>query len=160
MQTAILVVVDVTVVQGALTFFTPRPTLLLQGILLTLLLGLTLAAVTAGEIVIVWGIGLWTVLLFGAYLLALYLSHRDQGNERWQPDRPVEEILEETAAREEGEDRYANWSLHRLILFISGRDTRDPSHWHDLGSCWRGTNGKKRTLGNRSKPDLIYDCSL
>jgi cation:H+ antiporter len=44
MQMAILAVVDATVVQGALTFFTPRPTLLLQGILLTLLLGLTLAA--------------------------------------------------------------------------------------------------------------------
>jgi cation:H+ antiporter len=118
MQTAILVVVDVTVVQGPLTFFIPRPTLLLQGILLALLLGLTLAAVTAGEIITLWGVGLWTILLFGAYLLSLYLSHRYQGRERWRPDTPVEEILQETDAREAQAERYAGWSLRRLILFF------------------------------------------
>lgn len=121
MQTAILVVVDVAVVQhGALTFFTPRPTLLLQGILLALLLGLTLAAVAAGELFTVWNVGLWSMILFGAYLLALYLSHRYQGNERWQPDTPVEEILEDTEGSDAAETRarYADWSLRRLILFF------------------------------------------
>lgn len=118
MQTAILAVVDLTVMRGALTFFTPRPVLLLQGILLALLLGLTLAAVTAGEIFTLWNVGLWTVLLFGAYLLALYLSHRYQGRERWHPDTPVEELAER--AEPQDAKAYASWSLRRLVLFFIG----------------------------------------
>ena len=118
MQTAILAVVDLTVMRGALTFFTPRPVLLLQGILLALLLGLTLAAVTAGEIFTLWNVGLWTVLLFGAYLLALYLSHRYQGHERWHPDTPVEALAERTDLQDA--KTYAEWSLRRLVLFFIG----------------------------------------
>ena len=122
MQTAILAVVDLTVMRGALTFFTPRPVLLLQGILLALLLGLTLAAVTAGEIFTLWGVGLWTVLLFGAYVLSLYLSHRYQGRERWHPDTPVEEVIGPAHRQAAAEMRrgYADWSLRRLILFFIG----------------------------------------
>ncbi len=120
MQTAILAVVDVMLLRRALTFFTPRPTLLLQGVLLALLLGLTMAAVTAGEIFALWGVGLWSILLFGAYLLALYLSHRYQGNERWRPDTPVEQILDDTDEQSVAElrERYTEWSLQRLILFF------------------------------------------
>lgn len=122
MQTAILAVVDLTVVRGALTFFTPRSVLLLQGILLTLLLGLTLAAVTAGELFSFFGVGLWAVLLFGAYVLSLYLSHRYQGRERWHPDTPVEEILKGQKTQDAAAIRrvYATWSLRRLILFFIG----------------------------------------
>ncbi|MEZ4728475.1 MAG: hypothetical protein R3E79_15180 [Caldilineaceae bacterium] len=122
MQTAILAVVDLTVVRGALTFFTPRPVLLLQGILLTMLLGLALAAVTAGELFAFFGVGLWTVLLFGAYVLTLYLSHRYQGRERWHPDTPVAELLEGEEAQDAAAMRkeYAEWSLRRLSLFFVG----------------------------------------
>lgn len=122
MQTAILAVVDLTVLRGALTFFTPRPVLLLQGILLALLLGLTLAAVSAGELFVLGGVGLWSVLLFGAYVLALYLSHRYQGRERWHPDTPVEELVEEAddANAAAARQKYADWSLRRLVLFFIG----------------------------------------
>jgi cation:H+ antiporter len=123
MQTAILAVVDLTILRGALTFFTPRPVLLLQGILLTLLLALTLAAVSAGELFTFYGVGLWTLFLFGAYVLSLYLSHRYQGRERWHPDPPVEDILHESATERDGEPirrAYKEWSLRRLILFFIG----------------------------------------
>lgn len=122
MQTAILAVVDLVVGRGALTFFTPRAVLLLQGILLAMLLGLVLAAVAAGELFTLFGVGLWTVLLFAAYVLSLYLSHRYQGRERWHPDIPMEEIMEGADVR--GADamasRYAEWSLRRLSLFFIG----------------------------------------
>lgn len=116
MQTAILAVVDLFIGRGALTFFTPRPVLLLQGVMLALLLGLTLAATTAGELFSLFGVGLWSVLLFGAYIGSLYLSHRYEGQERWQPDAPVEEMQDDDA-QEELHEQYAEWSLTRLGLF-------------------------------------------
>lgn len=84
MQTAVLAVADWTLAKGALTFFTPRYTLLLQGVALVLLIGVAIAAMVIGEVFSIWGIGLWPTLLFAIYLLLLYQTHRLRGNPRWQ----------------------------------------------------------------------------
>ncbi len=76
MQTAILAVVDGFVVRGALTAFTPKPVLLLQGALLIFLLSLTLAGAVAGISVAFWGIGVWSVMIFILYIGVLYCRHR------------------------------------------------------------------------------------
>jgi cation:H+ antiporter len=110
MQTAILAVADVAVVRGALTFFTPRPVLLLQGVLLVILLTLTLAAVTSGELLSVAGVGLWSTLLFGAYLLTLDETRRYEGNERW---RPRASELEQEALTKRGEESEAQTEERR-----------------------------------------------
>jgi cation:H+ antiporter len=125
MQTAILAVVDLFIGRNALTYFSPRPVLLLQGVMLALLLGLTLAATTAGELFSFWGVGLWSVLLFGTYLGSLYLSHRYEGRERWHPDVPVEEMMEDDGdngdeEQDEPQEKYGDWSLTRLALFFAG----------------------------------------
>lgn len=122
MQTAVIAVVDVIVLRQALTFFTPQPSLLLQGVLLTMLLGLTLAAATAGQNIAFWSVGLSSLLLFGAYVLSLYLSHQYEGEERWIPDTPLEEIMEgeDASGRTGMREQYAQWPMGRLIGFFLG----------------------------------------
>lgn len=122
MQTAILAAVDLVIGRGALTYFTPRPVLLLQGTMLALLLGLTLAATTAGELFSLFGVGLWSVLLFGAYIGSLFLSHRYEGQQRWQPGVPVKEMLDDNdlGKRDAPHEKYTDWSLARLALFFAG----------------------------------------
>ncbi|MCL4302164.1 MAG: sodium:calcium antiporter [Anaerolineae bacterium] len=138
MQTTILAVVDLIIVRGALTIFTPRPVLLLQGVLLVLLLGVTLAGINAGELFSLFGVGFWSVLLFGLYVLSLYLMHGYEQQERWQPTdieqedggegreeaeqmRTEEQENKENAEREKGKEKgYEKWSLTRLLLFFGG----------------------------------------
>jgi cation:H+ antiporter len=110
MQTAILALADFAVVRGALTFFTPRPVLILQGVLLVILLSLTLTAVISGELLSVAGVGLWSTLLFGAYLLTLAETRRYEGNERW---RPRESKQEQAALTEHGQETEAEMKERR-----------------------------------------------
>ena len=51
LQTAVLAVADLAVAQRVLTYFAPRPVLLLQGASVVLLLGLAIARIAAGKIV-------------------------------------------------------------------------------------------------------------
>ncbi len=107
MQTAILALVDVTMIKGALTFFTPCPVLMLQGILLILLLSLTAAALVIGEQFTLGRIGLWTVLLFAGYLASLYLSQQYEGHERWEPNDGAEDVQREAKAKEPEREKLA-----------------------------------------------------
>lgn len=91
MQVAVLAVIDLLLVEGALTFFSPRPVLLLGGVLLILQIALALAAVSAGEIFSIVQVGLWPVLLFVAYATSLWFMQRFEGRESWFPaERPPE----------------------------------------------------------------------
>lgn len=91
MQTAVIAIADIVAIRGALTFFTPRPTLLLQGSLLVLILVLTIMGATIGDLPVL-GVGLWTSLIFGVYLMALFLLKHYEANEKWRPiDIPDEE---------------------------------------------------------------------
>ena len=125
MQTAILVVVDVALVRGALTFFAPRPVLLLQGMLLILLLSFTAAAIVFGEKVMLGGVGLWTLLLFGGYVVTLYLSQQYEGEEQWQPSDEPEEVKQEEAGKEPEREKLEREQQGRStgqlgLLFLGG----------------------------------------
>ena len=112
MQTAVLAVADLTLTHGALTWFAPRPVLLLEGNLLIVLLALAVAGIVAGEAVAFLGIGLWPVLLLAGYLLALWSLQRYEGKGVWQPVDPprAPEVPRRHA------ERYSDWSLRRLLL--------------------------------------------
>jgi cation:H+ antiporter len=98
-QTAVLAVVDLVLVRGALTFVAPHPSLLVQGVLLVGLLGLGLAGIALGEPLVLGWVGLATVLLFLGYLCALYVSYRYEGQPAWRPiDLPDAVWAEETQA--------------------------------------------------------------
>jgi cation:H+ antiporter len=88
LQTAILVVADRAKGEhGALTFFSPRFSLLIAGVGLLLLLQLTIAGITARGFPSVVSISVWPVLVFLAYLGVMYLMYRYQGQPRWTPSR-------------------------------------------------------------------------
>ncbi|MDP8925093.1 MAG: hypothetical protein M3O34_19785, partial [Chloroflexota bacterium] len=86
-QTAILAVADVLFGRGALTYFVPRPTMLLEGALLIVLLAIVLVGVAVADVFSLFGVSLWTALLFAAYLLML---RRLQGYDRREVWRPVD----------------------------------------------------------------------
>jgi cation:H+ antiporter len=71
LQIAVLAVADLAVVRGALTYFTPQPVLLFQGVMLMLLLALATAGAAAGEPVTLAGVGLTPVILMAGYVLTV-----------------------------------------------------------------------------------------
>lgn len=91
LQTAILAIVDVIAVRGALAYFTPQPVLLLQGVMLLLLLSVALAGAAAGEPVSFLGIGLTPVLLLAGYILTVRLSQPGDYLPRWRAINEPEE---------------------------------------------------------------------
>ena len=94
LQTAILAVVDVIAVRGALSQFAPQPILLLQGVMLLLLLAVALAGSAAGEPFSFFGIGVTSLLLAAGYVLTLWVSQADDLLPRWRvldkPERPTQ----------------------------------------------------------------------
>jgi cation:H+ antiporter len=94
MQIAILAVVDLLTGSRPLTYFTPQPVLLLQGVMLVLLLAVAIAGMAAGDPLSLAGVGLVPVLLVAGYLLTVYLSHREEYSPRWQVTNPPEEPAE------------------------------------------------------------------
>lgn len=98
MQIAVLAVVDLLVGRGPLTYFTPQPVLLLQGVMLVLLLAVAIAGIAAGEPLSLAGVGLFPVLLLAGYLFTLYMSHREDFHPKWQ-------VTNAPALSEESEER-------------------------------------------------------
>lgn len=79
LQITVLAIVDLVAVRRALTFFTPQPVLLFQGVMLLLLLSVALAGASVGDPVAVVGFGLTPVLLAGGYVLTVSWSRPGQG---------------------------------------------------------------------------------
>ena len=91
-QITILAVVDLIAVRGALTYFTPQPVLLFQGVMLLLLLAVTLAGAVAGEPLAFAGVGLTPIVLLAGYFLTLRVSHGGEYLPRWQAtNQPAED---------------------------------------------------------------------
>lgn len=93
MQTAILVVADAVVKRGALTRFSPRYGLLMQGVSLVLMLAIIVCWIVIDDRVLIpFGgvirgadLSVGAVLLLTAYLAMLWTVHRAQGDQRWRP---------------------------------------------------------------------------
>lgn len=128
MQLAVLAVVDGVALRGrALTFFSPQPVLLLQGVLLIVLIALATAALATDGGYAVAGVGLWSPALFGFYLVALWVHYRYEGGRpRWEalqpdelPDRPPSSPSE---PRGEGHfsDQSLRWVSGRFALWALG----------------------------------------
>ena len=119
LQMAVLAIVDLAVVRGALTFFTPQPVLLFQGVMLLLLLATSLAAAAAGEPVAFLGIGATPILLFAGYLMTVRLSHSGDYLPKW---RATNEPAPQRDTPAGGRDRSEGMSIGRLSVFsaVSG----------------------------------------
>jgi cation:H+ antiporter len=119
LQMAILAVVDVAAVQGPLTFFTPQPVLLFQGVMLLLLLATSLAAAAAGEPAAYAGVGLTPVVLFLGYVITVRMSRSGDHLPKWRATNEPERAKNE---RENGSDRMTGTSTSRIYAFsaVSG----------------------------------------
>lgn len=88
LQTGLLIVADLAQRErGALTYFTPRYSLLLQGVGLVFLLQFAITGVAARGVPTVGSISLWSALLLATQLLLMYLTYRHRGHARWTPSR-------------------------------------------------------------------------
>lgn len=127
LQTAVLAVIDLIVMRGALSFFTPKPVLLLSGILLVALLAFTLMGITAGASIGIAGVGLSSIVLLVLYFGSLFLINRYEKNQEWKPaNPPTEKELKENKEEERRERREAQRKKResiptwRLVLFFLG----------------------------------------
>ncbi len=118
MQTAILGVADLAVIRLALTYFAPRPVLLLEGTMVVLLLGFLLAGLAAGEMVEFFSVGLWTTSLFGLYIVLLIALQTYEVREKWLPVEVPEELKQSDAAREAGWEGRGKGSLFPVALLF------------------------------------------
>lgn len=118
LQTAILAIADLTMVGRVLTYFAPRPVLLLQGATVVVLLGLAIAGMAAGAILQLFGIGLWTPLLVLVYLLSLYLLKSYENRPQWRPVQLPEELMQIEVAREGRRGGHREQSLTRIGLLF------------------------------------------
>lgn len=121
MQTAVLAVADWSLAKGRLTFVTSKFGLLLQGVALSLLLGVAIAAMATGEVASIWGVGIWSIVLALLYLFLLYEVHRYQGNPRWQPVDQLTVNKDEEREADAQERKERTTTLRSaLLLFAAG----------------------------------------
>lgn len=122
MQIAVLAVVDAIALRGkALTFVSPRPVLLMQGVLLVLMIALAAMAIAAGEVFSFAGIGLWSLGLLFAYLGALYMIWHFEGDPRWEPTGRLEELPQSAVdLKDEHDARYRSVSTGAIWLRLLG----------------------------------------
>jgi len=85
MQTAVLAVADAAAFKVTLSAFPRKPTPILEGALLILLLASVLAIVSIGEVALVPGIGGGVVLLAGIYFIAIWLLNNYDSDNAWRP---------------------------------------------------------------------------
>ena len=116
LQITVLAIVDLLAVRGALTFFTPQPILLFQGVMLLLLLSLALAGSAAGEPLAFYGVGVTPVLLLAGYAVTVRLSADDKYLPRWRTthDPPIRE-----ADPDSNKHEFRSVSNARLYVYSS-----------------------------------------
>ena len=105
MQFAVLALVDAFVMKRrALTFFTPKPVLLMQGVLLIALLALAVAAVATQGLGSFRGLGIWSVLLAAAYVCGLRITFSYEGHSPWRAMNDEGEPILPTRGGEQRDD--------------------------------------------------------
>ena len=122
MQITVLAIVDLMVVRGALTYFTPSAVLLFQGAMLLLMLSLALAGGALGEPIVIFGVGLTSMVLAGAYLMTLRISKDDKYLPRWRPSDKSAPVSKPKKVEPEGvpEGRKLYWYIAAMVLLIFG----------------------------------------
>ena len=83
LQTVILALADLFLLKGALTYFAPRPSLLVAGVFVIIQLSVASIAMAYGELFSIYGVGLWPLLLFCVYLAMLYFILHHEKDHRW-----------------------------------------------------------------------------
>lgn len=124
LQTFAIALADICFVSGALTYFSPKTSLLIGGIFVVLQLAVVSVAFTYGELFSFWGIGFWPLLLFIIYLLMLYFMLHHEKNKRWAPvNVEVQEAMKIPVPAKRDYSNFRLWvffSLNALFVFVAG----------------------------------------
>jgi cation:H+ antiporter len=129
-QTMILVFADASKRRaGALTYFSPKFVLLIEGIGLVMLLQLTLVGISARHVSAVGSISVWLILLVVAWIGVMYLVYRYRGQPRWTPeladDFPLEEPVREEGAPDPEQEHplraiWVRFAALSLVVLVGG----------------------------------------
>jgi cation:H+ antiporter len=118
LQIAILAIVDLVAIKGALTYVAPKPVLLFQGVMLLLLLATALAGAAVRDPISVAGVGLTPMLLAAGYIMTVRATATGKYLPRW---RPTDDDSRAAAAPDAtSSDRRANLSTRVLLLRSAG----------------------------------------
>lgn len=127
LQTTLLALVDLAGMRGALTFFTPQPVLLFQGVMQLLLLSLALAGAAAGEPLAIGGLGATSLLLAAGYVLTVRWSRPSSDRmPRWKathtPTEHAGQQREQTGSgtRLSGRALYIGTAVTALAILVAG----------------------------------------
>ncbi|NNE85502.1 MAG: sodium:calcium antiporter [Alphaproteobacteria bacterium] len=85
MQTAILAVADAIAIRVTLSSFPRKPTPILEGAILILLLTTTLVIISIGETPLFFNVGLGATLLASIYFISIRVLNRYDKDHPWQP---------------------------------------------------------------------------
>lgn len=150
LQTGILAVADaLTRKRGALTFFTPRFVLLIEGVGLLVLLQLAVAGIATRGVPAVFSTSMWLIALALAYVGVMYLVYRYRGQARWTPtrtdDSPEDDDLASSQARQDDRSTRSVWlafgAISVLVLFggfVAARTADVLAAQTGLGSAFLG----------------------
>jgi cation:H+ antiporter len=125
LQTALLAVADrFKGRRGALTFFSPRFVLLIEGVGLVFLLQLTTAGMMARGVPAIASVSAWSIAIFLGYVGVMLLVYRHRGQPRWTPTRAddvpdeVKELGVQPASEGRGSARAAGLSFAAMSLVV------------------------------------------
>jgi cation:H+ antiporter len=85
LQIAVLAVVDVVALRRSLTFVSPKPVLLFQGVMLMLLLAIALAGAAIDEPLSLVNVGLTPLVLAAGYAATIHVARSGKYLPRWRP---------------------------------------------------------------------------
>ncbi len=131
MQTAVLILADLAVLQYTLTYAAYRSVNMLQGVMLIMLLASVLAVSSLGDIAVLPHLGLGSVLVAIAYLVVIWVLWVYQGHNQWRalshPEEAREARKEKMEAKTGGQPRLVPMSklLSRaafasLVILVAG----------------------------------------
>lgn len=122
LQIGLLIVADLAQRErGALTYFSPRYSLLLQGVGLVLLLQVAIAGVAAKGAPTLASVSIWSALVLAAQVAVMYLTYRHRGRPRWTPTKDDDMPRGERPAGDSGnEAEEDDTPLSRLWLGFGG----------------------------------------
>lgn len=115
MQIAILAALDLLLVRGALTYFAPKPVLMINGVMVVGLLTVAIMGIAVGSQWSILGVGPWGAAIFLLFLLMLWMTHAEAHRPAWRPTNPPSDLDGSDLKRKEAE-RYRGMSNRRLYL--------------------------------------------
>jgi cation:H+ antiporter len=119
LQTAVLAAADFALRRGALTYFAPQFTLLIGGVSLVMLLGVTLSVMAVGDHIAIAGIGLGTALIFAVHLTLVYISYRSGEHPGWQPTARKDREEAPSESKKEGDQEAEETPLRKAWLIFA-----------------------------------------